>query len=430
MKTCVLAAALAVLFTSCTSSMHAADEALLRGDYDRAAALYEQTIAESGSPETTERATEKLAAARARAGMAHLTQSKRLAGEKRWDAAFSEAETAWHMNPTETTRHHLEQVRMEYARSLRDQASNALCDGRSDEAARILEEAERVMPDPRNQTLLVSARREAKAWHEESFAPALAAARSAKEAHEWDRACLLYEQAHLHGRTTESTKEAGFCARMRDAERASSYRDERQARLHFESALSYGLDTEFVRGRMAAMLPHDFTIVVHGASVLPFRPGDLRPWDHDRMSPMIVPGAEEFLARLPSLAGSSPGGAAQLMRALEDMRGGPRDPDCCPVVVTPGLRAVGASCLRPDSLNPVWDFRAVIRARGTDDFDVRIGVVDVDEQGREEEIGAWRTSFAELLANRSPRTVLLLDKDGQPTAGGLLALRLSVVEEP
>ncbi|MCU0724994.1 MAG: hypothetical protein MUE73_04265 [Planctomycetes bacterium] len=417
---------LLLLSVACESSMQSADDALLRGDYDRAVALYEKAIEEGRSPESTERARVKLEAARARAGMAHLAQSRRLAGEKRWDAAFAEAEAAWRLNPADSSRAQLEEMRAEYSKSLRTQANAAMRDGRTDDAARILEEAERVEPDPRNRSLLDAARRESKAWHEESFAPALAVARAAREAREWERACLLYEEAHRHGRTTESTKEAGFCARMRDAERAGSIRDERQARLHFESALSYGFDTGFVRSRMDALLPGEWTIVVHGASILPFRPSDQRPWDHDRTAPMVVPGAGEFLGSLPAFRRATAGGDVPgLMRAVETMRGGPRDPDCFPVVVIPGQRVSGVAAVRQDSLNPVWDFRAVIRARSTDEFDVRIGVFDLDEQGREEEIGAWRATFAELLENPGPRTLLLFGDDGQLLAGGLLALRVS-----
>ncbi len=416
-----------LLLAACASTVEVADDALLRGDYDRAVLGYQEAIAEGPEPAEAARLETKLAAARGRASLAHVEESRRLLAEQRFDAAFREAELAVEMNASDAAQGWLAVARREYAKSLRERAVVAVRDGRTDDAIEVLTEAERVQSDPENRLLLTSAQREAAEYHRQAFPAALETARGAMRARQWEKACYLYEKAHGHDRTPESTKEAGFCARMRDAERAASLRKDGEARAHFDAALEAGFDRPYVEQRRRALVYSEYVLTVEGATLLPFRPDTGEYWD-------VVPGdrpaenAQEFLSGLAARLSRAPDRMlAELARDVGEPPLGSRAPDAYPVVLTPGLRAGGREVSKADRVLPRWDFPVTIRGRVEDNTEISVTVFDLDASGRDEEVGTFTTTIGALVSLVGPREIVLFDSSGHLASGGLLVLRLSVV---
>ena len=373
-KVGTLAAVLVFLAAGCTMYREQADRAAARGDWDEAIDNYERAL-DSAKPEEIPDIQARLSEARRNSFENHSARGR---------AAFAAGD--WY------------------------------------QAVSHLERAQELSPDIENARLLGQARAKAAEAHRQDFARLYPKARAAMSARDWAGASALYQGLEPHGSTVESERESAFCEEMRLAEASTS--DPESALPHYRTALASGIDSEYVRGRMLAVTPRSYTLTIHRAAILPFKPVTHETWDG---SGPAVANAADYLARLSRLGDRGGGVYGEIVR----MSAGAGDkavepPDCYLEVRLGDEKFGGEQTIAEDEVFPQWEFQVRFRATATDSRVLSVVIRDRDAPDSEE-VASVEIPLTELLGQDGVQERRYFDRRGRLRAGGLLALVVSVV---
>ena len=419
MRASIILVSLLILTTACVSSMEKGDQSYARGDWDAAVEYYERALASAKEPAEIEHIQSRLETSRVKAGEQHRKSAIQHRSAGRVGDAYEEATAAMKYQPTEANRRLVDELRLKYAEKLRNTGRAALAANRWDEAVETLSRAEELQSTPEAARLLVQARSGAEEYHRQAFERAVADARAAMQARDWENAWQLFREARNHGEGTVTDREAEFCLEMRDAEATTN---PMTAERHYQRALAYDIDVEYVRSRMFERVPQSYTVTIRGATVLPFKPGTGQPWDGAAKAVDI----SAFQARLAEIAGSGAPDPLRLSGLVAQFGARFDPPDCYLEVFLGADRHGGPELVRKDSYEPVWNISIPVRATTTSPDEFRVRIVDQDRTPPHDLVGEYATTLGEIVREPGERELVLFDERGQLHAGGILVLRIGI----
>jgi tetratricopeptide (TPR) repeat protein len=396
-------------------AMREAEAAAAVGDERRARSRFEEALLWGIDTEFVRSRREATEEARKRAFETGVEEGTKAMAARDWDAAVSR------FNVAHRAGHSDDSLRREAFCKAMQEAEAAAASGDERRARARFEEALLWGFD----TEFVKTRRDAADQsRRRAFAESVEAAGKAMAERDWRRAVDHFAAAHRSETTEDSLRRELFCKAMLGAETAAAAGDERMARARFEEALRSGLDAEFVRARMALVLPGEFVLTIHDGVILPFKPGSRGAWDGTEGTPL--PGADAILAALAAL---KPGEAGAVAKASEAVGAGAaldaEAPDTY-LIVTMGSQTFSSrQWIRHDACRPSWEFRIPLRGRASDAGTLSVAVFDRDGD-IDDRIGSFEIPAAELFAAPGTREVLLVDGEGKLRGGGLVAVRYSV----
>ena len=411
----------------CASHMEKADEAFVRGEWDAAARNYEKALGDSSEPAEIRKIRENLDESRHQAALLHLSRARQLKTLNKIHDAFEQVRMSYEYEPTTQSEFLLNELRELEADRLVFEGTSAVSAGKWDAAVRSLRGARELRDDAEIDALLIHAETELEAYNEALFRRELRVARGHLSRRQWAVAVKAYGRAHRYARTPKSQEEMEFASLMTDAEKyapGGAGRDRQRAVRKLSAALAYGIDTDYVREKLAFISPSDYRVTFHGATILPYKPVPYTPWDGPETDMRGETPDRKAIGRL--MHGSDRGRAVVAGLMKPDMRRTIRPPDCYLEISFDGVSYGGRRTVDRDEYRPSWDFPMTFQGAAKDDGRiVGITVRDADETG-DDNVGTFRVTLGELISEEGPHTVTLIDPDGRLRAGGILSLSYSV----
>jgi hypothetical protein len=402
----------------------AADAAYARQDWDTAAQQYQAALGDTPPGEQRQTIETRLAESRQRAAEGHLQRSRSLATAGDLAQACAEAETAMRFTESDAAAHQLGELRSSYATQLLERGKAALEAKQWDTAADLLSKALAARPSPEAQTLLGAAQDGAASFHRAAAASDAGEAEQAMAAHDWARAAALYRDAAGQGAKGGYTTQLTFCDAMSSAESAASSHQFGAAKQQFQAALATGIDAEYVSRRQRECVPGNYRVTIHGASILPFKPGSELAWDGPPGKK--VPGSAAMLSHLAGVAvPGGPLGAHLTEMGADLLTKGIEPPDCYAIVTVGGNHFGSRDSAVRDSLTPTWNLAFDVAGTSKDPGVVQVRVVDRDLM-QDDDVGSWETTIGYLVSHTEPWHEVFIDAEKHLRAGGILELHLSV----
>jgi tetratricopeptide (TPR) repeat protein len=414
---------------ACSSPMKQGETARARGDWDAAVSSYEQALRSTSDPREIGLIKQRLIESRSNAAAAHIAAADRAETLHDHRGMVDHLRRAYDLGPTEVIKVRLEKAQEEEAAQCLSEGRTSLEQGRTSEAIERLSRAVEMGAGAEASELLGKARNADERAREAAYGAHVAEARRRLASREWAAACSEYELAHAAARHDDSMREAAFATHMSRGESAVSRGDPSsigQANREFKAAATFGIDGEYVNGRVTTTEPVDLIIKVLGAVIFPVKPVSGRPWDGFGGS-RDVSGVTKQLG---ILLEASPQAllATEVLAPL--IAAGSEPPDCF-VTVTVGdssFGGLGSTCM--NSYTPRWNVGVVLpNTTASDGRTITITVTDKDLE-QDDPVGTVHMPIAELVRRAEAGPLRFVDKDGNLQAEGVVQLDVSVERRP
>jgi tetratricopeptide (TPR) repeat protein len=415
---------LVVAATGCTTARQSADDAYARQDWDSAALKYQAALGDAKDVGERQAVPARLDESRSQAAATHLRQADALEAAGDLARAEAEAQAALRFAPIEEVGRRVAALKAKYASQLLARGHAALDAQQWDTATELLSKSLAADPAPETQALLGQARDGASKFHKAAAGESAASAAAAMQARSWVQAATLFREAQAHAGTQLYATQLRFCDDMANAESSAATGNMAEAQRHFQTAAAAGIDSEYVKHRAREVVRASYRVTVHGASILPFKPGSELAWDG--LPGARVPGAAAMLGKLAALAS---GGTSEVGQMAVLLLSKSIEPPDCYVVATVGGVPAGSSPVAQDTLTATWNWSFYVTGTSTTATVVQLRVIDKDAMD-DDDVGAWETTVGQLVEHTEPWQEVFLDSDKRLHAEGVLGLHLSLEPAP
>ena len=409
----------ALALSACASSLQLADQAWIAEDWSAAARHYADAMNDGEAAERIDDVRGRLATSRERAAASHLSFARAMRKSGDLTGALQEAETAFEFGQTDEIAEELRVLRAARAASLARDGRAALAHGDAIAAETSLERARDLDPTLDVSSDLTAARISANATRTEAFAEASDRGNAAFEARDWPVAVAQFEQALSNSEDAHVRSLLQFCQSLQAAESSAARGSWATAEMHFRSAQQLGIAPEVLEERAPYATRAPYRLTIHGAIVLPFKPGDKRQWDG--RPGKEFQGARKLLAKILGVSGPS----AVVYGQLADLvNTGVAPPDCFPVVTIGAREDFYGDRTVQDSCEPQWDASRQVRTSAWDGRTLSVIVWDRDI-AENDPVGSWQVTLGDLAREPGVHHVILTE-GGTLRGEGILALKLSL----
>ncbi len=357
--------ALLLLLVGCSSALRRGDRAWEAQRWDKAAKYYQEALEDGKTEGRGDEIRQRAETSRDRAADEYFERARIERASGDLGAAMASAQEALTYRARDDIAAELRSMRQERGGELAREGRAAAAAGDFSRAETALSEAKSMDSTLNVDQDLAHARKEAEVARAVAFAESTTAGKAAFEQREWTEALARFNDALQNGDDEHVRRLRDFCSAILTAESSAAAGQWDAAARAFGTAKQLQVAPDVIAEREPFLVERNYTITLHSAVILPFKPQDHRKWDG--LAVGTVRQAGSVLKGLGALSASPPVAYIELATLVAGVGNtGIGPPDCYPIFDVDNRETPYRNDVIENSLEPSWNLWVNVRATASD----------------------------------------------------------------